>query len=186
MLIALLFPVITVAQYGKDYVLINNRVIVNYPESTVYAYVLPEKTIKKVEDHYVYYWFASNDIKRTRGAYDGKLLHGQYTEFYLNKDLKDKGKMKFGLKEGIWKSWYPNGEYKEIISYRRSKRLWYRDFYETGALKSKGKYKNDKLHGTVKNYSPQGEVEKEKYRHGINITLEKKQKKIVQIMEKKK
>jgi hypothetical protein len=182
---AFLFPMIAAAQYGKDYVLVNNRVIVNYAESTVYAYVLPEKTNKKVADEYMYYWFASNDIKRTRGAFDGRLLHGQYTEFYLNKDLKDKGRMRFGLKEGIWKSWYPNGEYKEIVSYKKSRRLWYRAFYDTGALQSKGKYKNDKLHGIIKNYSPEGKVERAKYRNGINIKQEKKQKRVLKLWKRK-
>jgi len=170
----LLSPLISLAQYGKDFNLMNNRVIVNHTESTVYAFVLRDKPEMRTDDDYLYYWFASNDIKHTRGAYEGKLLHGQYTEFYLNKNLKEKGKVKYGLKRGTWKSWYPNGEYKEIVNYKNSEPTHYTSYYENGNLKSKGKYKNSKLQGIVRNYTLEGQREKIKYKRGVVVTKAEK------------
>jgi hypothetical protein len=171
--IGVLTAFLSSAQYGKDFNLMNNRIIVNHPESTVYAFVVPENDKRKTSDAYFYYWFASNDIKKTRGAYEGKLLHGFYTEFYLNKNLKEKGRMKYGLKKGRWTSWYPNGEYKEIVHYKKSKRLDHKTFYNTGAIQSRGKYRKDKLHGIVRNYSPEGILEKIRYKNG-NVVVRKK------------
>lgn len=172
-LLIIFCPALSSAQYGKQFNLMNNRVIVNHPESTVYAFVVSDNEKRKTDDAHFYYWFASNDIKKTRGTYEGKLLHGYYTEFYLNKNLKEKGKIRYGLRQGRWNSWYPNGEYKEIVYYKKSRRLKHKAFYNTGAIQSEGKYRNDKLHGTVRQYSPEGKMEKVKYKRG-QVVIKKK------------
>lgn len=162
------------------------RVVVNFSDKVVYAEVLPSGKKVNTNDHSYYYWFNSNDIKRTKGGYDGKLLHGQYTEFYLNKNLKVRGNFRYGLKNGNWKAWYYNGELSEVISYKKGKLSgkFFR-YDEAGKLKQKGSFLNDQLHGKVYTYSgdtfsvltyKKGEVVQEK---------EKKQRRRIIIFKKK-
>lgn len=161
----LLFPSVVAAQSG--FIPVNNKVIVNFPDHTVYTEIIENgRRIHPSEDKY-YYWFNSNDIKRTKGGYDGKLLHGMYRDFYLNKNLKEKGFFKKGLKKGKWIGWYPNGEYKEITTWRNGERngktQW---FNEQGQLIRKGRYKNDLLTGKVHVFHPGDSVRVIKYKQG--------------------
>ncbi len=121
-----------------------NRVILNHKDSIIYAHLLPaeDNDNVKVSDKYWYNWYAQHDIKETKGGFDGKLLHGEYTEYYDTKDLKRKGIVKKGLKKGKWKSWYKNGQISEITYYKNGLRHGkYVRYTSTGALATKGKYK---------------------------------------------
>ena len=116
---------------------VTNRIYVQYTDSLVETfYYRGEKKIK-TNDELFYYWYAAQDIKHTRGAYEGKILHGSYTMFYYNKDLLAKGNFKYGLKDGEWKSWHAGGE-----------------------LKSKEKWKKGKIVGTSYYYNLQGRIQK--------------------------
>ncbi|MDF2456904.1 MAG: hypothetical protein K0R51_2897, partial [Cytophagaceae bacterium] len=159
-----------------------NRVILNHKDSIVYAHVLPVDDHKKVKpkDKYRYYWYAAHDIKITRGGFDGKLLHGIYTEFYHDKELKVKGTFKKGLKKGSWKSWYRNGQLTEILHYKKGFRHGtFTQFDQDGNTICKGKYKKDKLNGRQKVYVSGGDVVIKKYKNGKEIVAKpKKVKKI--------
>ncbi len=70
---------------------------INENDYSIVAEVLAkEKSIPSSADK-EYYWYKSNSIMSTKGGYDGKLLHGQYSSFYLNSNLKEKGKYHMGL-----------------------------------------------------------------------------------------
>ncbi|HEX8545807.1 MAG TPA: hypothetical protein VF691_02535 [Cytophagaceae bacterium] len=163
--------------YKKQISAISNRVVINKPESTVYTFVYPKKPKGKADEDLYYYWFGGNDIKRTRGGYDGKLLHGEYTASYFNKNLKEKGKIKKGLRKGKWKSWYENGEFKEICRYRNGSKIRFIEFDSLGAPLRSGKYKRDKLNGNIKAYYGSDSVQKAKYKNGKSIVKIKKVKK---------
>ncbi len=105
-----------------DYPL-NNMVTINYHDYLVYAHFTREEGTITIDDDKYYYWFAANDIKKTRGGYDGKILHGLYSAFYMNKNLKEKGKFHYGLKKGEWKEWYRNGELKEKSFYKKGENI---------------------------------------------------------------
>lgn len=160
---------VTLSGYGqKDIAIpVNQRVILNYPDFTVYANVLVTENKVRPEDELYYYWFSANDIKRTRGGFDGKLLHGIYTEFYLNKNLKEKGQFRFGLKHKEWKSWHINGEYKEISYWKKGKQQGRcRYFSEDGKLAEERVYRNGLLHGKSVIYLDQDSPQIRKYRKG--------------------
>jgi hypothetical protein len=121
-----------------------NRVILNQKDSIIYAHLLPsgESENIKAKDKYWYSWYAQHDIKETQGGFGGKLLHGEYEEFYENKDLKKKGVFKKGLKTGKWKSWYKNGQLCEISHYKNGlKHGKYYGYTSSGVQEEKGKYK---------------------------------------------
>jgi hypothetical protein len=125
-----------------------NRVILNHKDSIIYAHLLPAEDGRKIHisDNYWYCWYAQHDIKETRGGFDGKVLHGEYTEFYGTKELKKKGYFKNGMKTGKWKSWYINGQLFEIAYYKHGLRngKFYR-YNELGTLVTEGKYRKGVL-----------------------------------------
>src|SRR4051812_4990317 len=110
--IFILLPFQLFSQKGFD-LAINQKVVIRFEDRIVNVDLLQSDKKVKAQDDKYYHWYNSNDIKITRGGFSGKLLHGHYTEYYLNKNLKEKGQFKNGLKTGEWKSWYLNGEYKE-------------------------------------------------------------------------
>jgi hypothetical protein len=147
---------------------VNHRVILNFVDHVVYANIVTtDKKIKPNDDLY-YFWYNANDIKKTRGGYDGKLLHGEYIEFYPNKNLKQKGDFKYGLKTGEWKTWYQSGEIASIAKWKNGKLNGnFRFFDEKGNLTKKGCYRNDAFHGTINTYLTESEIETCRYKKGI-------------------
>jgi hypothetical protein len=148
-------------------VAVNHTVILNYVDYVVYADVLANDRKVKPDLETFYYWYKANDIKKSRGGYEGKLLHGSYTEFYQNKNLKEKGNFKLGIKTGLWKSWHPNGELAALVNWKNGKMHGQFRLYDvSGNLLKKGKYKNDKLEGKVYSYSSDAVSEVAKYKNG--------------------
>lgn len=132
-LIGFILSINCTAQNFKDPTIgISNRVYVQYTDSLVEAFCYRGEKKIKTRDDLFYYWCAAQDIKHTRGGYEGKILHGAYIMFYYNKDLLTKGNFKYGLKQGEWKSWHRGGEIK-------SKEVW-----KKGVLVGKTYYYNNK------------------------------------------
>jgi len=157
-------------------VAVNNRVILNKGEYIIYAELVQSHSSREVSDDIFYYWYSANEVKRTQGGYDGKLLHGKYTEFYSDKDLKVQGKFSHGVKTGQWKMWHTNGNLSEIQVWRSSgRRAKFESFDENGNLIRRGSYRYEKLHGIIKEIGPQNTV-KRKYRDGIEVIKAKKAK----------
>lgn len=147
-----------------------NRMIINLEASTQ-KFELPVNDVKtKVNNELTYSWYKSNQVLQTKGGYDGKLLHGAYTEFYLNNNLKEKGLYKKGLKNGEWKSWHENGQLREIARFcnglNHGKFLKYN---ENGELTLEANYKKGKLHGQVVSYENGKILAKHKYKRGNEI-----------------
>ncbi|MDB5130470.1 MAG: hypothetical protein JWR02_219 [Mucilaginibacter sp.] len=84
----------------------------------VRADVLPLKSSPKIKNDRYYYWYLNNVIHSTQGGYNGQLLNGHYTAFYPDKNLKEEGDFKSGLKDGEWKTWNPKGDLKSVANWR--------------------------------------------------------------------
>jgi antitoxin component YwqK of YwqJK toxin-antitoxin module len=72
--------------------------------------ILPYKTDPKIKNDRYYYWYLNNLIHSTQGGYNGQLLNGHYVAFYPDKNLKEEGDFKRGLKDGAWKTWNRKGD----------------------------------------------------------------------------
>jgi len=133
-------------QYStKD--LLTHKIIVNHDTYTIIAYVRPTSQTY-VESDRLYYWFSSGLIKSTQGGYSGKLLNGGYQELFHNKNLKELGTFRSGLKMGKWMSWDENGRLKEEDNWDSGKRNGIYSKYDSlGRLVEKGKYRNGLLNG---------------------------------------
>lgn len=150
-------------------------VYVNYPDYTAKTDIFSKDKKIKVNEKLTYYWYSSNKIMETTGGYDGRILNGPFTSFYLNSNLKEKGLFKNGVKNGEWITWYENGKIKEINTWRKGVRSGAsKNFDVNGALLSEGAYKNGKLNGYQATYTSGKIREKRKYKNGIEITKKQK------------
>ena len=139
--------------------LVHDRVVVNSPDSTVVAFVYPHSEDVKAKEEKVYYWYKADKIRTTRGGFGGKLLHGEYTAFYIDQNLKEKGQFKKGLKKGAWKAWYPNGELKEVVKWKKGQRNGaFATYRSDNTLYRTGKYKDDQPKGKFQEYDEKGKA----------------------------
>src|SRR5665213_873220 len=79
--------------------------------------ILPYKTEPRIKNDRYYFWYLHNIIHSTQGGYSGQLLNGHYTAFYPDKNLKEEGDFKTGLKDGVWKTWNPKGDLTSVTNW---------------------------------------------------------------------
>ena len=154
----------------------SSTVYLNYPEYTIKTDILSEKKKITTKENLTYYWYTSNKVMETKGGYDGKILNGSYTSFYLSSNLKEKGSFKNGLKNGEWITWFENGKINEITTWRKGVRSGsYKKNDNDGSLLSEACYKNDKLNGYQINYKDGKIIEQKKYKNGKEIIKKPKE-----------
>ncbi len=113
-----------------------------------------------------YYWYTAGKIQKLQGGFSGRLLNGDYTEYYANKNLRCAGKFSNGLKTGIWKNWRENGTLISEVSWAQGQRNGAFSFYDNnGVLSQSGFYKNDRFNGIMIFYH-QDSLKKVRYRSG--------------------
>lgn len=103
----------------------NNRVLddtrdqIHIVDSTqeIQIDVLPYKAEPKIKNDRYYYWYMRNIIHSTQGGYSGQLLNGHYLAFYPDKNLKEEGDFKTGLKDGVWKTWNRKGDLTSVTNW---------------------------------------------------------------------
>lgn len=150
-------------------------VYINTPESTIKATVLSKAKYIKTTKEIIYYWYSQNAIHQTSGAYDGKVLSGAYSCFYLSNNLKEKGEFKNGCKTGKWMHWYPDGTLKEITNWSHGVKSGVHELYdEKGKLILRSEYKNNVLHGTQTIYAADTVKSKKEFIKGVEVVASPK------------
>ncbi len=86
------------------------------------AYMLEGKTIS-LDEKKMYYWSKNHEIFFTQGNYSGRLLHGKYSMYYKEGNLKEKGVFKMGLKNGEWYEYKKDGTIDKIIKWDEGKKI---------------------------------------------------------------
>lgn len=138
-------------------------------------YTLPEVKVKKAKLGREYYWLSGRQINITSGGYSGKLLHGKFSSFYLNKQLKEQGEFKKGLKEGEWKEWNIDGRLLAITHYSKgiASGKFYK-YYENGLVAEAGSYRNGKINGKLKKMVSADSAQVFRYRNGVEYQKTKR------------
>jgi len=141
---------------------------VNYPDYMVKASVLYNNPRLNSKEALTYYWYTSNKIMQTRGGFDGRILDGPYTSYYMSNNLKEKGIFKSGLKNGEWISWFENGQIREISHWKNGlKSGTDKVFGADGKLQTQTDYRNDKIDGYQLSYEGDKISARKKYRKGV-------------------
>lgn len=143
-LLICLFPLFTYAQKIPDFGL--HKVHIVSEDKTIQAETLPVNSDPELHNNRFYFWYSANMIHSTQGGFSGRLLNGNYKEFYGNKTLREEGNFREGLKDGIWKSWNENGNLAQQYTWKKG--ILFGKFIlcdENGYIKKSGKYKNGVL-----------------------------------------
>jgi hypothetical protein len=94
------------------------EIAVDYTDSLVRAHVLIRNISTEASGNLMYYWFNKSTICNNMGGFAGALLHGEYQVFDRNNRMITQGYFENGLKQGVWKFWYPDGTIKMQMKYR--------------------------------------------------------------------
>ena len=97
--------------YNSDQVSLTDSV------QEIHAEVLPYKSDPKVKNDRYYFWYLNKVIHSTQGGFSGQLLNGHYVSYYPDKNLKEEGDFKRGLKDGVWKTWNKKGDLITVVSW---------------------------------------------------------------------
>lgn len=169
-MILLLMPLAVKAQKYPDYD--PTKVRITEPGRTIIAHTAPGKATVDYHDR-PYFWYVSNAIHWTQGGFSGHLLHGQYQEFYADKNLREQGEFKNGLKDGIWQSWTEAGALKEYVTWKEGQRDGAFELYSSdGVLLQSGQYKKNLLAGKIRNYKGTDSVQIVRYKAGKLVIKE--------------
>ncbi|MFK7748478.1 MAG: toxin-antitoxin system YwqK family antitoxin [Kordia sp.] len=118
-----------------------------------YEFYISSEKIKKPKVEKTYFWYKSGEIHQSTADIGGAVLVNTYIKHYKSKQLAEKGIFDKGLKDGVWKNWYKNGNLSKIEKWRKGFR--HGDFItytKNGKKKVEGKYRNHKKHGIWINY----------------------------------
>ncbi len=122
-----------------------NRITLIRNDTLIQFYTKPpdEKMPENFPENKYYTWYRADSILVTKGASGGKLLHGDYMELYPNKALKQKGKYKNGIKEGVWETWYQNGDRASVITWKNGLKNGKVEYYSTDGKIQRITYENE-------------------------------------------
>lgn len=81
-----------------------------------------------------YYWQGPTQILRTAGAYNGRLLTGDYQLTSRNGNLLGSGRFYEGLKNGQWRTWRPDGTPLTSSRWRRGRQRGRTRYYNEAGL----------------------------------------------------
>jgi hypothetical protein len=97
----------------------SDKVRITQPDKIILAGIQPVSPDPSVKPGLFYYWYSAGAIHSTQGGFSGKLLNGQYTEYYPDKNLKEQGNFKKGLKDGVWNYWNQDGTLSGTATWKR-------------------------------------------------------------------
>ena len=144
-----------------------NRFEINQKD-TIYRFyaVIPPKKLK-FDFTRNYYGFTKDTIIITQGAVAERILHGSFTVYFPDKNLKEAGKFNYGLKSGEWKWWFPDGQLKQITNWKDGEMDGVIEEYNFDGSKTKsGYYKNSLFTGYIIEGSSDGKNKKLIYKKG--------------------
>ena len=108
----------------------------------------------KLRENEEYYWYKLHKIHTNFYDNSGKTLHGSYQKKKVKTlELLEKGTFYYGLKDGLWKEWYLNGNLNKIENWKigilHGK---FKTFNEKGEKLINGRYKKGKKDGVWIDY----------------------------------
>jgi antitoxin component YwqK of YwqJK toxin-antitoxin module len=121
-----------------------------------------------------YYWFKARAVHHAIGGYSGQLLHGEFSKYYLSNQLAAQGVFQQGLKNGVWKAWFENGNLKMITRWKNGLQHGIAIAYaENGTVRTKGRYTNNMKQGEWIDFEKKDTL---RYKKGELVVVKEKQK----------
>jgi hypothetical protein len=92
----------------------SRNVFVTSDSAKCYADISLKPYQNELKNNLQYHWYLSDKFGSNYGGYNGYLLNGIYKKVDLKGNLLEQGIFSYGLKDGVWKYWYPNGDLKRV------------------------------------------------------------------------
>jgi len=153
-----------------------NRITYRKNDTVWQFYTIQPAEVKIKKDARQYYsWYKPDTILITYDGFGGKLLHGSFTVFYPNQNLKEQGNFMKGLKTGEWKTWFPDGHPETIMHWREGKKDGpFEVFNASGQISRKGSFVQGELNGYVQEFQKDSVINQVLYHKGIAVIPPKK------------
>ena len=97
----------------------SREVTINTDSTRVFAQFLIKPIKVTINNDLRYYWYYTDKINSNVGGYNGNLLNGTYRVLSKENRLMEQGTFANGLKDGIWKYWYSNGNLQRIEIWKK-------------------------------------------------------------------
>lgn len=152
---------------------IQNHITINHDNGAKEIFDVSTKA-PKAKPQRLYHWYASQKVHNTQGGYSGKLLDGDYSSYYPNKQLARQGKYRKGLADGNWKEWRENQRLAKIEKWKNGYLSGKASLYdERGNLTESGTKKDGEWHGKVYTFvTADSSYQWIYYDHGTKISKE--------------
>lgn len=138
-----------------------SRIVVeegNLPEDVFY---LPNQ-LKPYTGKCVVYYSGTQLFKEEMTFREG-ILNGIYISYYKNGNIKRKGEYKDGKLNGSWQSWTSDGDKIYEVHYQNDTLSGnYISWYETGVIKERGEYAENRKKGVWVEYDEAGMIIRKK------------------------
>lgn len=158
----------------------NTRLTINFikgKEQGIAREYSPDSNIIAIYEYKNGYMIGKEKVNR---YVNDSLKQGKWVTFYANGVLESEGYYKYGIKNGYFKNYFPDGTLNNVLKYVNGelqidapevKNLDTKtEYYPDGRIKKKGTFKNNIPEGISRIYAPDGKVDSSKvYRSGIVI-----------------
>ena len=105
------------SEYAK---ILDNRSITLHTENS-HKLVFQVKELKSKPNYArTYYWYDARRTHISQGGYSGKVLHGQFTDYFPSQSLNKKGVFKNGYRKGVWTDWNEQGELLKWSTWKKN------------------------------------------------------------------
>ncbi len=124
---------------------IKNQVIIDSSGFIIKAEIADSEIFNLKPDLF-YTSYKNKSFYHMQGGINGKALDGHYQRTDSTGQLLIEGYYSKGLKNGLWKSWYPNGQLKTLQSYKMGLANGeFIDYNFNGQVQKMSRYKNGLL-----------------------------------------
>ncbi len=158
----------------------SREVIIQKGDTLIRVTILAGNLNLKPSLNRIYFYYSKGMINSNIGDYGGNLLNGEYKAFF-NSKLIESGHFNRGCKTGVWESWYMNGKFKKINSWKNGVLSGSFSYYNVnGIIEEQGYYKNARYktsRTSVKKDSIVLDTPKRKVKRDHNLDTEKSSKK---------
>lgn len=151
--------------WKKEEISVYQTIKIETEEGSI-EYEITDKEPARIDPAVSYFWTKNRSIQETRGDFGGQLLHGTYEAFNSDGSLKEKGVFKYGLRDGIWKTWDPDQLIESEYQYSKGKKNGPFREYEAGNLMRSGTYVKDQYNGKL-NLHADPAIEALVYKQGV-------------------
>jgi len=97
----------------------SRNITVVIDSAKIYADITLIPYKEELKNNLQYHWYSLDKLGANYGGFNGYLLNGGFKKVNFNGNLLEQGTFLNGLKNGIWKYWYTNGNLLRVEKWKK-------------------------------------------------------------------